>query len=71
MTRKTIALCQGEGITKLCTQNLFAPLCKIFAAPPPLLGGEIITEGGKHLLPSFIMIWLSVYYLAFAFFLKH
>ena len=31
----------------------------LFNFPPSLLGGQVITEGGKHVLSSFIMICLS------------
>ena len=42
----------GAKYFKLCAKHA------IFL--PSLCGGKVITEGGKHLFPSFILIWLFV-----------
>ena len=47
----TIGFCQGGG------HNISSPSLDFC---PPLRGGKVLTEGGKHLLPSLIMICLSV-----------
>ena len=59
---RTIALSflPGGGKKKSArysADNLFIPPPAKKKIPP---WGKVITEGGKHLLPSFIMVWVSV-----------
>ena len=60
---RTIGHCQGGGgnissCAKGCKKMFLPPPLYDFC--PPLCRGKVITEGGNHLLSSFIIIWLSV-----------